>query len=35
MVQRVCGTGIEVLMQAADVIAHKDIGLTLCVGRNP
>jgi acetyl-CoA C-acetyltransferase len=40
MVQRVCGTGIEVLMQAADVVAHKDIGLTLCVGaesmsRNP
>src|SRR5262245_63982615 len=40
MVQRVCGTGIEVLMQAADVVAHKDVGLTLCVGaesmsRNP
>jgi acetyl-CoA C-acetyltransferase len=40
MVQRVCGTGIEVLMQAADVVAHKEIGLTLCVGaesmsRNP
>jgi acetyl-CoA C-acetyltransferase len=40
MVQRVCGTGIEVLMQAADFIAHKDIDLTLCVGaesmsRNP
>ena len=40
MVQRVCGTGIEVLMQAADVIAHKDVELTLCVGaesmsRNP
>jgi acetyl-CoA C-acetyltransferase len=40
MVQRVCGTGIEVLMQAADVVMHKQIGLTLCVGaesmsRNP
>src|SRR6266481_125932 len=40
MVQRVCGTGIEVLMQAADVVTHKQIGLTLCVGaesmsRNP
>jgi acetyl-CoA C-acetyltransferase len=40
MVQRVCGTGLEVLMQAADTIAHKDIDLTLCVGaesmsRNP
>jgi acetyl-CoA C-acetyltransferase len=40
MVQRVCGTGIEVLMQAADVVTHKAVGLTLCVGaesmsRNP
>jgi acetyl-CoA C-acetyltransferase len=40
MVQRVCGTGIEVLMQAADLIAHREIELTLCVGtesmsRNP
>jgi acetyl-CoA C-acetyltransferase len=40
MVQRVCGTGIEVLIQAADVVTHKQIGLTLCVGaesmsRNP
>jgi acetyl-CoA C-acetyltransferase len=40
MVQRVCGTGIEVLMQAADAITHKEIDLTLCVGaesmsRNP
>jgi acetyl-CoA C-acetyltransferase len=40
MVQRVCGTGIEVLMQAADLVAHKEIDLTLCVGaesmsRNP
>ncbi len=40
MVQRVCGTGIEVLMQAADFVAHREIGLALCVGaesmsRNP
>ena len=40
MVQRVCGTGIEVLMQAADYVAHRAIDLTLCVGaesmsRNP
>jgi acetyl-CoA C-acetyltransferase len=40
MVQRVCGTGIEVLMQAADCITTKEIDLTLCVGaesmsRNP
>jgi acetyl-CoA C-acetyltransferase len=40
MVQRVCGTGIEVLMQAAHLIEHRDIELTLCVGaesmsRNP
>jgi acetyl-CoA C-acetyltransferase len=40
MVQRVCGTGIEVLMQAADAITHKDVDLALCVGtesmsRNP
>jgi acetyl-CoA C-acetyltransferase len=40
MVQRVCGTGLEVLVQAADVVTHKAIGLTLCVGaesmsRNP
>jgi acetyl-CoA C-acetyltransferase len=40
MVQRVCGTGIEVLMQAADFITNKGIDLTLCVGaesmsRNP
>jgi acetyl-CoA C-acetyltransferase len=40
MVQRVCGTGLEVLIQAADVVTHKEIGLTLCVGaesmsRNP
>jgi acetyl-CoA C-acetyltransferase len=40
MVQRVCGTGIEVLMQAADCISHREIDLALCVGaesmsRNP
>jgi acetyl-CoA C-acetyltransferase len=40
MVQRVCGTGIEVLMQAADTITHKGVDLALCVGtesmsRNP
>src|SRR6516225_1418185 len=40
MVQRVCGTGLEVLMQAADFATHKEINLTLCVGaesmsRNP
>src|SRR5262249_22569889 len=40
MVQRVCGTGIEVLMQAADFVTHKDVELALCVGaesmsRNP
>jgi acetyl-CoA C-acetyltransferase len=40
MVQRVCGTGIEVLMQAADTITHRGVNLALCVGaesmsRNP
>ena len=40
MVQRVCGTGIEVLMQAADFVTHRGIDLALCVGaesmsRNP
>ena len=40
MVQRVCGTGMEILMQAADFISHKGIDLALCVGaesmsRNP
>src|SRR3954454_3276362 len=40
MVQRVCGTGIEVLMQAADTITHRGVDLALCVGpesmsRNP
>src|SRR5437899_3156374 len=32
MVQRVCGTGLEVLMQAADFVTHREIELTLCVG---
>jgi acetyl-CoA C-acetyltransferase len=40
MVQRVCGTGMELLMQAADTISHRGVELTLCVGtesmsRNP
>ncbi len=40
LVQRVCGTGIELLSQAADAIALKKIDLGLCVGaesmsRNP
>jgi acetyl-CoA C-acetyltransferase len=40
LVQRVCGTGIEVLMQAADAVTHRDAGVALCVGtesmsRNP
>ena len=40
MVQRVCGTGIEVLMQAAYTIMHRGVDLALCVGtesmsRNP
>lgn len=32
MVQRVCGTGIEVIMQAADAITHRGVDLALCVG---
>src|ERR1700723_2045445 len=40
LVQRVCGTGIEALSQAADAITLKKIELGLCVGaesmsRNP
>lgn len=40
MVQRVCGTGIEVIMQASDAITHRGVDLALCVGaesmsRNP
>lgn len=40
LVQRVCGTGIEVLMQACDAVTHRDIDVALCVGtewmsRNP
>jgi acetyl-CoA C-acetyltransferase len=39
-VQRVCGTGIEVLMQAADAVALGRADVALCVGtesmsRNP
>src|SRR5262249_31174026 len=34
LVQRVCGTGIEVLMQAADYVAHRDIDLAPCAGRD-
>jgi hypothetical protein len=32
MVQRVCGTGIEVLMQGADAVTRRDAGVALCVG---
>jgi acetyl-CoA C-acetyltransferase len=40
LVQRICGTGIEVVAQACDAIAHKEVGAALCVGtesmsRNP
>jgi len=40
LVQRVCGTGIEVLAQAADTVSLQRAELTLCVGtesmsRNP
>jgi acetyl-CoA C-acetyltransferase len=40
LVQRVCGTGIEVLMQAADATTHRGVDVALCVGtesmsRNP
>jgi len=40
LVQRICGTGLEVLSQAGDAIAHKGIDAALCVGaesmsRNP
>src|ERR1700722_773635 len=40
LVQRICGTGIEVVSQACDAIAHKQIDAALCVGaesmsRNP
>ena len=40
LVQRVCGTGIETLLQAADAITLRRIELALCVGtesmsRNP
>ncbi|SMH52156.1 thiolase family protein [Mesorhizobium australicum] len=40
LVQRICGTGIEVLVQAADMVDQERVGLALCVGtesmsRNP
>jgi acetyl-CoA C-acetyltransferase len=40
LVQRICGTGIEVVAQACDAIAHKGVDAALCVGtesmsRNP
>jgi acetyl-CoA C-acetyltransferase len=40
MVQRVCGTGIEALMQGADAVTHRAVTLALVVGaesmsRNP
>lgn len=40
MVQRVCGTGIEIIMKASDAVSHKRAELALCVGtesmsRNP
>jgi acetyl-CoA C-acetyltransferase len=40
LVQRVCGTGIEALMQGADAVTHHGVGAALCVGaesmsRNP
>ena len=40
LVQRICGTGVEVLSQACDAIAHRGIDVALCVGaesmsRNP
>jgi acetyl-CoA C-acetyltransferase len=40
LVQRICGTGVEVLSQACDAVAHKGIDAVLCVGaesmsRNP
>ncbi|MCW3476214.1 thiolase family protein [Limobrevibacterium gyesilva] len=40
LVQRVCGTGIEVLMQGADAVTGRGVDMALCVGtesmsRNP
>ncbi len=40
LVQRICGTGVEVLSQACDAVTHKKIDVALCVGaesmsRNP
>lgn len=40
LVQRICGTGVEVIAQAADALSQKRAGVALCVGtesmsRNP
>ncbi len=40
LVQRICGTGIEVILQAADMVEQERVDLALCVGtesmsRNP
>jgi acetyl-CoA C-acetyltransferase len=40
LVQRVCGTGVEVISQACDAVTHKQVDVALCVGaesmsRNP
>ena len=40
LVQRICGTGVEVLSQACDAVAYKNVDVALCVGaesmsRNP
>src|ERR1041384_3807321 len=40
MVQRVCGTGIEIVMKASDAVSQQRVELALCVGtesmsRNP
>ncbi len=40
LVQRICGTGIEVLLQACDAVSHRGVDVALCVGaesmsRNP
>ncbi|MEO4001586.1 thiolase family protein [Mesorhizobium sp. CAU 1732] len=40
LVQRICGTGIEVVLQAADMVEQERAGLVLCAGtesmsRNP
>ena len=40
MVQRVCGTGIEIIMKASDAVSQQRADVALCVGtesmsRNP